>query len=128
MVLAWWEWFGCFTEAVPVEEMGFRGKRWEDIIFTGTWTQPSTGWFMGFEDGGVVIGDLRGGTGRGGEWDSSSDKTMLGVVFRSFFATEDNTHFRIIEDAGSDEAAPREDPTKREECMLSTDDTSWEAA
>jgi hypothetical protein len=113
MVLAWWEWYGYSTEVVPVEEMGFRGGRWEDRIFTGTRTQPSTGWFMGFEGGGVVIGDFRRGTGRGGEWDSSSDKTILGVVFGSFFTIEDNTHFLIIEDAESDEAAPQEEVPHR---------------
>jgi hypothetical protein len=61
---------------------------------------------MGFEERGVVVGHFKGGTGQGKEWDSSSNKTMLGVVFRPFFAAEESTLFHIMEDVGSDEAAP----------------------
>jgi hypothetical protein len=53
---------------------------------------------------------------------------MQVVVFESFFAAEQSTHFCIIEDAGFDEAALQEVPIKREQCMLSTDNSSREAA
>jgi hypothetical protein len=86
---------------------------------------------MRFVEGGVVIVvvvDFKREIGWGGEWISSSNKTMLGVVFGSFFAVEESTQFRITEDAGSDEAAPREVLAKQEQCMLLANDTSREVA
>jgi hypothetical protein len=61
---------------------------------------------MGFVERGIVIGDFKGGTGHGGKWDSSSNKTMLRVVFGSFFTAEESTHFLIMEDVRLDEVAP----------------------
>jgi hypothetical protein len=83
---------------------------------------------MGFVEEGVIVGDFTAGTRQGRDWDSSSDRTMLGVVFGSFFASEESTQFCIIEDTGSDEATPPKVPRKLEQWMLSVNDTSGEAA
>ena len=77
-----------------------------DRIFMDTQMQSSAERLKGFKKKGIIVEDFRGGTGRGREWDSSSNKTMLGVIFGSFFVVEESTQFRIMENIGSDEVAP----------------------